>query len=788
MKNLFLLLCLACASLFSACSDSSEELFQEPPIDESQPGDDGMPDADSGFIDMQLEIVSATATGLIDGVVTDNFWYQNQKIDLSFDGKYSTHFNSKGKGYLPVTLTYYLGDEAGRLDYFIYFPRRDNSKNGNWGEFDMEYQNEAGEFLPIGTFDFGQKDTYTKQVLTQPIENPKAIRFIVRSGHYEQVSCAEIQFFQKSESIASDLFTDATCSELKPGVTKEQIQALPEGPTALLKQIALALYEKTYAQERIQMYQAYPEMETNTPKLGAYNRFENPTGIYFKEGDLAIIFVGETQQPLNLKLVDWSKEGNEKMSSYPLIQGTNTFTITHNGLAYVENWADNKETAATTSDVKIHIATGQVNGWFDYERGDNAEHWQRLLNNAQSECGILDIRGKYIQLAVDKPTLMKKCPERGRDMIEKYDEIVRMQQEMMGMYKHDWRPVNRMFARRSYGGNPNANNRGVSFPDFPLEPDYIAKNSWVIAHELGHINQIRPNMKWHGTTEITNNLYSAWAQYQFTPHKLRLEHEDVPNGLGSPSLIGGRFSSYLLSGIIGGQPWMFQKGNYKGSENGDVFVSLIPLWQLQLYAGVAKMGPEDFYQDVLTKAWKDESLSGPGKIQLRFIRNACDVMKQDLTDFFEKVGMLKEIDQSVSDYGGTSKLTILATDVTEMKNYASRYPKPDTPVLYYISGNSVEIFRDKLSVEGTLNEGVSVSVINNKKNENFRTISVESWKNAVVYETYQGDKLTKAAICGTGFGYGGSTIVSYPEGSTCIKAVSWDGKRTLVYNVAHDKK
>ena len=104
MKNLFLLLGLACVYLFSACSDSSEELVQDSPTDQFQP-DDVIPNIDSGFIDIKLEIVSATATGVIDGVVTDNFWYQNQKIDLSFDGKYGTHFNSKGRGYLPVTLT-----------------------------------------------------------------------------------------------------------------------------------------------------------------------------------------------------------------------------------------------------------------------------------------------------------------------------------------------------------------------------------------------------------------------------------------------------------------------------------------------------------------------------------------------------------------------------------------------------------------------------------------------------------------------------------------------------------
>jgi hypothetical protein len=785
MKDLLFILCLTCVTLFTACSDSNDELIENLPAEPEQP-EEPIPTDDDGFVDIMFQITSATATGLINGVETDNFWYQNQKIDLSFDGKPGTHFNSKGHGYMPVTLTYYFADEQPEcIDYFIYYPRQDKSKNGNWGRFEMQYQNEAGEFIHVGDFDFQEKDTYTKQALEQPIENPKAVRFIIKSGYYDQVSCAEIKFYKQAQGLATGLFTDTTCSELKPDVTKEQIQALPEGKSALLKQIALGLYDKTYDMKRIQMYQAYPEMEKNTNKLGAYNRFENPTGIYFKTGDQALVFVGETQQALTMKVVDWSKEGNEKTSNYPLTLGTNTFTISQDGLAYIENWT--KDASVTVPDVKIHIATGQVNGWFDYERGDDTAEWHQLLNNEQSECGILDIRGKFIQLAVDKPTLIKKCPDRGREMIEKYDEIVRIEQEMMGMYKHDWRPVNRMFGRRSYGGNPNANSRGISLPDMPLNPDNIGANSWVIAHELGHINQIRPNMKWHGTTEITNNLYSIWVQYQFTPHKLRLEHENISNGLGSPKLIGGRYSSYLLSGIIGEQPWMFQKGQYSSDlANGDVFVSLIPLWQLQLYAKVAQMGPEDFYPDLLTKAWKDANLSGPGKIQLNFMKNACDIMQQDLTEFFEKVGMLKEIDQPVNDYGNTSKLTISAEDVVAMKSHGAQYPKPATPVLYYISGNSVEMFRDKLTVTGTLNKGVTNSIINDKENKNFRTVSIDVWKNAVVYETYAGDKLTKAAICGTGFGYGGSTIVSYPQGSTCIKAVAWDGTRTLVYNIPHE--
>ena len=157
-----------------------------------------------------------------------------------------------------------------------------------------------------------------------------------------------------------------------------------------------------------------------------------------------------------------------------------------------------------------------------------------------------------------------------------------------------------------------------------------------------------------------------------------------------------------------------------------------------------------------------------------------------LDGFFEKAGMLKEVDLQVNDYGNKAKLVITAADVETMKTHASQYPKPATTVLNYISGNSVEMFRDKLTVTGTLNKGVTNSIIDDKENKNFRTVSVDVWKNAVAYETYAGNQLTKAAICGTGFGYGGSTIVSYPQGSTCIKAVAWDGTRTLVYDIPHE--
>ena len=45
----------------------------------------------------------------------------------------------------------------------------------------------------------------------------------------------------------------------------------------------------------------------------------------------------------------------------------------------------------------------------------------------------------------------------------------------------------------------------------------------------------------------------------------------------------------------------------------------------------------------------------------------------------------------------------------------------------------------------------------------------------------QGDELKYAAIVGTDSPDLSETKVCYPEGSTRIEAVSWDGKRKLVY-------
>lgn len=728
---------------------------------------------------VKLTVSRATAVSVDE---PDNMDYHNgaASIDRSFNGNYGDQYNSKIPTVFPVTLTYYL-NEASTLDYISYYPRQDGNSNGHFGKFTLEYQVNNGSFVEYGNYDFGEQGTLSTVLFSESLQNVTAIRFIVRSGKNGMVSCGEMEFCRKPAlSVAADLFADKTCSALKPGVTRAQILALSDDDDSFLKQLALSIFDGNYPMERVATYQPYMTVETLADELktSEYNKFENPTGIYFKANERAVIFVDDINTTLTLTVVDWSEAGGEQKTYYTLLPGSNLLSISHRGLGYISYYTDDYLSAP---EVKIHIASGMLNGYFDLERGDQNTYWQSLLTNEETqECEILDIRGKYVQLAFDKASLAANNPDRGREMIQEYDNIIKMEQDVMGIDRFGWRTTNRMFARRSYSGNPNANELGVSFPALNVKPENIRTNSWEIGHEFGHVNQVRPGLKWQGTTEVTNNIYSATVQYHYTPDNLRLEQEKIGDGEGGAAMVGNRFNCYLNNGIIKGQNWLFQKGqNNPNPETGagDLFVRLCPFWQLQLYNHIARLGATDFYPQIIEIIRNtDESNMNNKELQFNFMRNTCKVMNANMLEFFEKCGMLKPYDHDVSDYGGAVRLTITQEEIDEFKAeiQAHEYPQPASPVIYYISGNSVDAFKNKLDVVGRTGEGVSGT-------GSTRLVTAATWKNVVMFETYAGNELVKLTLPFTNYKDRTATTVFYPDGSTRIEAVAWDGKRTLVY-------
>jgi len=538
----------------------------------------------------------------------------------------------------------------------------------------------------------------------------------------------------------------------------------------------------TAISERHKTYYNYlhPKILATQLKTSLYSQYENPTGIYFTKGEKAVIIANNIKEKdVKLVVVNWDDE-HFKQSKYKLSEGQNTFVITNNGNAYIEYFTTTDQLA---NPIDINILTGKINGVFDLTKDDNKKY-QALLANASGP--ILDLVGKKVHLAYAVNSLKKENPEKGIELLELYDSIINIQHEIMGLVKYQREPTNHMFGRVIWKGYMHADAIGAAFHDNTMSSvaniTNLRKNSWGVAHEFGHVNQVRPNMKWVGTTEVTNNIYSVWTQYLYNPTQPKLEREKLKDY--DEAKIGGRITSYMESAFIHNQQWLTQAGpdrwdrERKRDWGGDHFVKLIPLWQLQLY--FAKVGEDkdwgnkDFYADIFIKAIDDPITNAKqdSYYQLQFVKNSCDAAKLDLTDFFEKSGILAPIDLIVDDYT-VGQMKITEQDVAEVKKYASKYPKPQTPVLHYLTANSIDIYKNQQSLKGIKNQGI-------QKETNKIIIDNTKWPNAVAFETYKNNALVKIAFRGAGSEDASKTIVHIPEGYTSVKAVGWDGQRSDV--------
>ncbi len=705
---------------------------------------------------------------------------KEESIEMSFDGTTSTWYHSPWYNTtFPVELTYYFASPQ-EVDYIIYKPRSGGG-NGDWGEFDLLVATEKNpSYEKIGSYNFQKKGTISKILLDTPLEGVSSFRFSVKSGNGDLVSCGEMEFYRQAAPVVGleDIFADELYSTLKPDVDQRKIDGI-EDP--FFRNLAQSLFDGTYdLRYRVQEYEPYREISDlcRELKTGGYNPFENPTGIYFADGEDVIVFVGDMQgESLALKVYDFDAvrrgEPTPDPIEYPLLQeGINKFHITHGGLAYLSYYTPRWKTAPRQ---KVHIASGKVNGYFDKNR-DKTSDWKTILDNATYGC--LDITGDYVNLCYSTRMLRQHCTD-GMQLIKKYDELVDFEHEIMGLKKYNRKPKNHMFARVVKDGL-FADGWGAGFYEDAIDlwkPETCI--GWAAAHEFGHVNQIRPGLNWVSTTEVTNNVYSICVAYEYG-HNINLERERCDDGDGN-YVLGGRFNSYLNYGIVKGEHWLCQKGQDNMDPNsypngGDHFVKLCPLWQLLLYYREIVGGDKhDWYGDVAEIVRKtDESDMSNGQLNLNFMRNTCDVLQEDLTDFFIKCGMLKPIDKELDDYV-RGWLTITQAECDELVRYASRYPKPATPVLYYLSSISERAFKDKLPVEGVFGKGIRV------KNDGNIVVNHDVWKNVTVFETYTGNELKLVSLVGTDSPDLSSTLVRYPAGSTRIEAVAWDGTRTLVY-------
>jgi hypothetical protein len=261
-------------------------------------------------------------------------------------------------------------------------------------------------------------------------------------------------------------------------------------------------------------------------------------------------------------------------------------------------------------------------------------------------------------------------------MTKYIDAIVDQQKEFQGLYYHNKSFNNRVFMHIDYFApaayatdyrtayNPSYTNV------FCTEAGFRSR-LWVLGHEVGHVNQVRPGVKWGGTTETTNNLYAIYNQQQILGEASRLT-----KGAGGDNNDNYDVAFDLI--IKGKRPWVLP-----GEYNGRYIAKLAPFWQLKLYF-VDILKQEHFYHNLFEHYRTTPDLSSSelgdsyhGMLQLDFVRQVCNAGKMNMIGFFEDWGFLRAVDAVVDDYGDkTIKITQVQIDALKDEINKKNYPKP----------------------------------------------------------------------------------------------------------------
>lgn len=676
------------------------------------------------------------------------------EIEKSFDGNYDTNYHSNwsngGTNYFPITLDYHFEDQES-IDYLIYHPRTSGS-NGNFKEVELWAATESEpNLVKLLEHDFNGSGSAAKIVFDQPLINPKTIRFIVKSGAGDGqgfASCAEMEFYRTNPDNFDplQLFTDLTCSELKPGIGLDDIENVS---SSLYRNIALYLLNDQYPAEfRIQEYKAWPHPRdwASENKTSALSLLDNPTGIGVQRaGDELVVFVGDTYgQTISMKIQDLDTPGAagyDNASFYPLSTGVNKIKARHKGLIYIFYHTPDY---ASVPPVKIHFASGEVNGYFDSQKHESSD-WRRLLDAATNK--YFDVLGEHAHLTFETSAFRQYARDNGPQLIAAYDNLVRQEKEFMGLMKYDRPTINRAYFKviytsymyaTSYRTSYNASTQQeiLTLSNFKSEP-------WGPAHEMGHVFQTRPGFKWLGMTEVTNNVHSLYVQTEWG-NDSRIESENMGR-------YNNRYEKAYHNSFVHDTP-------HPGEE--DVFCKLVSLWQLQLYFSNVR-GYTDVYKDLYERVRTSPDKPNAGEQQLDFVRMMCDITGTDLTGFFTRWGYLSPYNGSIDDYGqGQFLVTQNQIDrlIDEMKerNYA-----PMTEKIEYICDSNWEFFKNRSPIQpGTASKN-GVNIVTN------------GWRNVVAYEAYDGEQLifvtNKSSFA----------LESDPQ-SLKIYAVAFDGNKTEV--------
>lgn len=649
----------------------------------------------------------------------------------------------------PLRITFEF-DEQERVDYIIYYPA--GSDIIRKAEL-LVSTIENPEYTKLMDVELSSTSA-ARITLPEPVIHPKGIRFVVSETSSNYLIIKEMEFYRRNPDNYDpmNLFTDITCTELKSGITEKEIDICPD---PLFRNIAYYMFVDKYPREfRIQDYQAYPHPDVfkkENKTSWAHNVLDNPTGIFVNKGKEIVMLVGDTHgyqlsaRVLNLNVP--GEDGFNKNYSYPLSAGINRFVPETDGLVYIYYHTPDYKNAMP---IRIHIPSGQVNGYFD-SRKHQATEWKRLLDGAVGP--HFDLLGEKSHIIFPTDKFKSNTPD-GKALVDAYDGLVSLEQEFMGLEKYNRMDPNRVCFSVMYNSShmyASTYHTGYvigTIDAFTNLERFTTTDIWGPAHEVGHTYQTKQGLCWHGMVEVTNNIFSLYVQTSFGNNARLLDKQS-----------GGYTSIYEKSMCM----YLCPSSRHPFAITDDkinVFNQLVPFWQLHLYTKAK--GNDDFYKDLYELVRTEPDKATPGESQVEFAVLASRAAGYDLTDFFTKWGFFEPIDIKKDDYG-EKRILVTEDMATNAKQRIADLglPKP-TGTVEYICDLNADYYKNNNSIiKGTAQrEGAK--------------ITMTGWKNVAAYEVYSDEELCFISPASS------FTVVGKLDGKVQVFAVSASGVKEEV--------
>lgn len=510
----------------------------------------------------------------------------------------------------------------------------------------------------------------------------------------------------------SKYFVDNSCTELKSEykeMADEQLLSdMTESSLPIsLKRIVLKLRNSQWQKYasgrnweqrfRIANYKPYSDYRQWPERLGLgyeFGSMTGPTGVTALADSTIFVFVDNipSNSTVEAELVPL---GTKNGSVVKLKKGFNAILsdvesnvfIRYNVDTY-NNSLNNRKgyMLADFPEIKVHIEGGRVNGYFDVTKGDNNKDWQTMQSDGLCWAKSFNMKTEYIVFNMPGADLKKYTPIHLTELLAIWDNIPRMEQEIMG-FRKDWKgrfncvlnatAVDHGYMYASTGGtyyNYNTLSSVLSYTEMNKRNGVL----WGPAHEFGHNHQKLFNMA--GMTEISNNVFSNAVLFNFGKVTSRAgystykdidgkTHKDIPES--KVSRLADNFSmstDWIDYGIWGCTQMMYKLYlYYHAAGNDTLFYNKV--FHLMMDSPMTKQ--------------KTRECTGATDY-LKFAVTCSKAAGEDLSDFFQSWGFFHPIvNKTIGDYG----ITVVNTTqqmIDEALAEMHKYPKKGSNNLLFI--------------------------------------------------------------------------------------------------------